>query len=112
VSTPQYDATLRAVASLDFSMHGILSPGHPEPRGPGWTPELTDRVVDAMRACRWFLATGFDPPRQFGPWLRATLEAGGVAPGSALEDWHGSVAWKAAGAVDRLCEEWRPEWSM
>jgi hypothetical protein len=107
VKTPQYEATLKAVASLD---HANLLLNSDCRTVPGWTPDVMDRVAEGMRACRWFLATGFDPPFQFGTWLRTTLDEGGLGP-------HGDrdaacvAAWQAADSVDRLREQWRPEWS-
>jgi hypothetical protein len=86
----------------------VLNTDHPEPRAPGWTPELTGRLVEGMQACRWFLATGFDPPAQFGSWLRRCLEEGDLGH----SDIYGSMAWNAADAVDHLREAWQPEWSM
>jgi hypothetical protein len=112
MTTPQYEATLRAVARLDHAMRLLESSTHDlEPRSRSWTPELTNRVVEGMRACRWFLATGFDPPAQFGSWLRKTLDESGLGPGHHLEIC-GSAVWRAADAVDRLKEQWRPEWSV
>ena len=111
--TPQYEATLRAVASLDGAIKMALNADHPEPRAPGWTPELTRRLVEGMQACRWFLASGFDPPGQFGTWLRRNLEENDLGPpGGRHGDFYGSWAWHAADAVDRLLEEWQPEWSL
>ena len=111
MSTPQYEATLRAVGSLDRATMMLLNTDHPEPRAPGWTPELSNRLVEGMQACRWFLASGFDPPEQFGSWLRKSLEEADLGPGR-QSDVYGSMTWQAADAVDRLREEWRPEWSM
>jgi len=91
----------------------LLTTDHPEPRAPGWTPELTRDLVQGMQACRWFLATGFDPPGQFGSWLRRTLQERGLEPpGGRHSDFYASWVWHAAGAVDQLREEWQPEWSM
>jgi hypothetical protein len=91
----------------------VLNTDHPEPRAPGWTPELTRRLVEGMQACRWFLATGFEPPGQFGSWLRRSLEERDLGPpGGHDSDFYGSWVWHAADAVDHLREEWQPEWSM
>jgi hypothetical protein len=111
VTTPQYEATLRAVGRVDAAVMMLLNTDHPEPRAPGWTPELTSRLVEGMQACRWFLATGFDPPEQFGAWLRKSLEEAGLGPNHHSEVY-GSMVWHAADAVDHLREEWQPEWSM
>ena len=108
VTTPQYEATLRAVASLDHANKLLNS----ELRTvSGWSPELLDRVTEGMRACRWFLATGFDPPGQFGTWLRTTLDEAGLGP-QGDRDAACVAAWQAADSVDRLGEQWRPEWSL
>jgi hypothetical protein len=112
VTTPQYEATLHAVANIDFAMSALLAPNHPEPRGPAWTDELIDRVASGLRSCRWFLATGFDPSVQFGSWLRITLEAKGLGRGAPAHDFAASTVWRAAEDVDRLRDQWRPEWSM
>jgi hypothetical protein len=108
VTTPHYEATLRAVARLDFAVQMLTDTEHPEPRAPGWTAALTSQLTAGMQACRWFLATGFTPSEQFGPWLRGCLAAHDLVH----SDIYGSVVWSAADAVDRLREEWRPEWSM
>jgi hypothetical protein len=113
VSTPQYEATLRAVARIDHAIRMLLSPEAPEPRSSKWTPELTHRVVEGMQACRWFLATGFEPPEQFGSWLRRILQEEGLGPSSNDGgDFYGSRVWHAANAVDQLREDWQPDWSM
>jgi hypothetical protein len=111
VTTTQYEATLRAVACLDRAVMLLLSTDCPEPMEPGWTSELTNRVVEGMRACKWFLAAGFNPPDQFGSWLRNTLEEAGLGARH-YPEVYGSAAWHAADAVDHLKEQWRPEWSM
>jgi hypothetical protein len=111
MTTPQYEATLHAVAQLDRAMRLLESTDDSESRAPGWTPELTNYVDGGMRACRWFLATGFDPPGQFGSWLRNTLDEAGLGPDRHSEAY-GSAVWRAADAVDHLKERWRPEWSM
>jgi hypothetical protein len=111
VTTTQYEATLNAVGRLDMAVGMLLNSDHPEPRATGWTPELTSRLVEGMQACRWFLATGFDPPEQFGSWLRTTLDEAGLGRNHRSEVY-GSMAWHAADAVDHLREEWQPEWSM
>lgn len=83
------------------------------PRSPKWTPELIRRLVEGMQACRWFLATGFDPQEQFGSWLRRRLEENELGPPDGPHgDFSGSWAWHAADAVDQLRRDWRPEWSM
>jgi hypothetical protein len=110
VSTPQYTATLHAVAGLDHAMGLLMAPNRPDLQGPGWTPELTNQVVDGMRACRWFLAAGFDPSDQFGFWLRTTMDEAGL--GTHHGGDAGTAAWLAADAVDQLNKEWRSEWSM
>jgi hypothetical protein len=113
VSTPPYDATLRAVARLDSGIGMLQHPDGPEPESPKWTPELTRRVVEAMQACRWFLGTGFEPPQQFGFWLRRILEDEGLGPPRhSGGDFYGSWVWHAADAVDQLTEEWEPDWNM
>jgi hypothetical protein len=91
-----------------MAMGMLLNTDHPEPRPTGWTPELTYRLVEGMQACRWFLAGGFNPPEQFGARLRRCLAEHGLGH----SDIYGSTAWNAARAVDRLQEEWQPEWSM
>jgi hypothetical protein len=108
VTTPQHEATLLAVASLDHAKI-LLNSDHRTVAG--WTPDLLDRVTEGIRACRWFLATGFDPPGQFGTWLRTTLDEGGLGP---LGDRDAAcvAAWQAADCVENLKEQWRPEWSM
>ena len=58
----------------------LLDTDHLEPRAPGWTPELTRHLVEGMQACRWFLATGFAPPEQFGAWLRTSLKERDLGP--------------------------------
>jgi len=103
---------LRAVARLDFAIGHVPSPEFPEPRSETWTPELSDRLVEGMRACRWFLAAGFDPPKQFGGWLRKNLAEAGLQPGSAAADFYASAVLYAADEVDHLGEEWRQEWSL
>jgi hypothetical protein len=90
VPTPQHEATLRAVARLDQAIKQVTT-GHSEPRSIGWTSELTNRLVEGMRACRWFLATGFDPPEQFGSWLRKNLEEAHLHPGSPTGDFYGAA---------------------
>jgi hypothetical protein len=112
VPTPQYEATLKAVARLDFAIGHVTSTELPEPRSANWTTELTDRLVEGMRACRWFLAAGFDPPKRFGAWLRKNLAEAGLQPGSAAADFYGSAVWYAADEVDHLGEKWRQEWSL
>jgi hypothetical protein len=108
VTPPQYEATLRAVASLDFAVEMLMNAEHPEPRAPGWTPEFTSQLATGMQSCRWFLATGFTPPERFGSWLRGCLAEKDLGH----SDICGSIAWRAADGVDRLSQEWRPEWSM
>ena len=111
MTTPQYEATLKAVGRLDMAVGMLLNTEHPEPRAPDWTPELTSHLVEGMQACRWFLASGFDPPEQFGSWLRRSLEDAGLGPHNHTEVY-GSMVWHAADAVDRLREEWQAEWSL
>lgn len=108
MTTPQYEATLRAVGKLDMAVQMLNNTEHLEPRAPGWTPALISELVKGMEACRWFLATGFAPPEQFGSWLRRCLAERDLGH----SDIYGSMAWNAADAVDRLREEWRAEWSM
>jgi hypothetical protein len=107
---PQHEATLPVVARLDHAMKLLLGPDHLNFRAPSWTPELTNGVVDGMKACRWFLATGFELPGQFGFWVRTVMKAAGL--GTHHGGDAGVAAWLAADAVDQLREEWRPEWSM
>ena len=91
----------------------LVSSDPPEPRAPRWTSELIHSLVEGMQACRWFLATGFDPPEQFGSWLRRRLEENELGPPDGPHgDFYVSWAWHAADAVDQLRKEWRPEWSM
>jgi hypothetical protein len=113
VPTPQYEATLSVVARLDFAIMQNVNPSRAgESRSPAWTPELTDRVVEGMRACRWFLATGFAPPPRFGAWLRKNLENAELQLGSPVEDFYSRAVWYAAQEVDRLGKDWQPEWSL
>jgi len=112
MSTPQYQATLKAVARLDFAIKHLTSVHDPEPRSSRWTPELSRQLVEGMTACRWFLASGFDPPAQFGAWLRNNLEQVGLQPGSKNGDFYGAAVWHAAAEVDHLGREWQPEWSL
>jgi hypothetical protein len=107
MSNSQYEATLYAVARLDHAMKLLLAPDDLNLRAPRWTSELTNCVVDAMKACRWFHATGFDPPSQFGFWLRTLLHEADV--GTSRGGDAGTAAWLAADAVDQLKGEWRPE---
>jgi len=111
VPTARYEATLPVVARLDFAIMHNLQPTA-EPRSSAWTPELTDRLVEGMRACRWFLATGFEPPPQFGTWLRKNLEEAELQPGSPVEDFYSRAVWYAAREVDQLGKDWHPEWSL
>jgi hypothetical protein len=108
----QYELTLGAIASLDRAVKLLLAPDSPEPKSPIWTLELTDLLVDGMRACRWFVATGFEPPEQFGSWLCKNLKERDLQPDSPDGDFYGAAAWKAAVAVDRLREEWQPDWPL
>ena len=108
MTTPQYEATLRAVASLDHA-NILLKSDHRTVSG--WTPDVMGRVTEGMRACRWFLATGFDPPGQFGTWLRTTLDEAGLGP-QGDRDAACVAAWQAADSVDHLGEQWHPEWSL
>jgi hypothetical protein len=111
--TEHYEATLRAVARIDGAIGMLLDVDHPVPRSSELTSDLTQHLVDAMRACRWFLAAGFDPPEQFGSWLRARLEENDLGPpGDENSDFSASWVWHAADAVDRLRAEWQPSWSM
>jgi hypothetical protein len=113
MATPQYEATLSAVARLDGAIKMLLSPNPPEPRSAKWTPELMHGLVEGMQACRWFVATGFDPQAQFGSWLRRRLEENELGPPEGPHgDFYGSWVWHAADAVDQLRKEWQPEWSM
>jgi hypothetical protein len=66
MATRQYHATLNAVSRRDGAVKMLLSSDLPEPRAAKWTPELIHGLVEGMQACRWFVATGFDPPAQFG----------------------------------------------
>lgn len=111
VVSRQYELTLGAVARLDRATNLLLSPRPPEPKGAVWTPELIDRIVEGMRACRWFVATGFEPPRELAVWLRTNMEQNQLRPGSLHGDFHGAAVWYAAEALDHLREEWRPDWS-
>jgi hypothetical protein len=91
----------------------LLHPKAPEPSSSKWTPELTHRVVEGMQARRWFLATGFEPPEQFGSWLRRILEEEGLGSASSDGgDFYGSRVWHAADAVDQLQVEWQLDWSI
>jgi hypothetical protein len=108
VTHPQYGATLRAIARLDHADKLLNSD---QRSASGWTPDVVDRVGQGIRACRWFLSTAFDPPGQFGTWLRATLNEAGLGP-EGDQDATSVAAWNAAGAVDDLRANWLPEWSM
>jgi hypothetical protein len=108
VTHPQYSATLRAIASLDHADSLLISD---QRRASGWTPDVVDRVAQGIRACRWLLSTAFDPPAQFGTWLRATRKEAGLGP-DGDQDATSSAAWNAAGAVDDLKANWLSEWSM
>lgn len=108
VTNPQYGETLRAIASLDHADKLLNSD---QRSASGWTPDVVDRVAPGIRACRWFLSTAFDPPGQFGTWLRATLKEAGLEP-DGDQDATSAAAWNAAAAVDDLKANWLPEWSM
>ena len=108
MTDPQYHTTLQAIASLD---HANMLLNSDVRTVSGWTPEIVNRVAEGIHACRWFLAAGFDPPGQFGFWLRMTLDEAGLGP-HGDRDAAGVAAWQAADSVDHLGEQWRPEWSM
>ena len=108
VTHPQYRATLQVIASLD---HADILLNSDQRSAPGWTPDVVDCVAKGIQACRWFLSTAFDPPAQFGTWLRATLNEAGLGP-QGDQDATSVAAWNAAGAVDDLKANWLPEWSM
>ena len=111
MASRQYELTLHAVARLDRAIALLLSPDPPEPRGAVWTTERTVHVVDGLRAIRWLVSAGFEPPPQVARWLRARMEEEALEPGAMNADFHGAAVWYAADEVERLREEWRPEWS-
>jgi hypothetical protein len=111
--SPQYEATLKAVARLDGAIRRVQNEHRPESGASSWTPELTRRLVDGMQACRWFIAAGFDPPAQFGSWLRRNLEEAGLGPPDGRHgDFDASWVWHAADAVDDLGDAWQPDWTL
>ena len=111
-SSRQYELTLRAVSSLDQAVMLLLATDPPEPKAQSWTLELTDLVVEGIRASRWFVAKGFEPPGKFGSWLRKNLKESELQSSSPHGDLFGAAVWMAAAAVDHLPEEWQPGWSF
>ena len=89
----------------------LLSTDPPEPRSHVCTLEPTNLLVEGMRAMRWFVATGFEPPKECGSWLRKHIEERDLQPSSPVET-SGAAARYAADAVDRLREEWQSDWSI